>query len=743
MSHVIDMAEDCEALRGDLEITASEIVSLLLSLIQIGDLTDATLLLTFIHSLMEGEGSDNVTLFPGAGEPNNVTLTFSEDLEISMKEREFLYAQLDLISANLRFITWEKSEDKITLDGLAGDSNMEVGESSSPQSRDSQSDSQSEMGFAWMLFEDSPQLLRIGSPGEVRFIPRNYCMDLIDMLQGITVYGSSDDMEGAGYMSSDLSEQLMLSTHSIDMVADSALLLWKCVCLPLLNQLDSLDAVNLLNPHSGSVFSPNTTSPIVRDQEEMADPLDVGLLVSSLRAVRSGLITGKVDDPVLSATVNLRLVAVLGEVSMGDDLRRALQVCRVSLTEIEQARSELVSVALHMPSHRLDLSALSTASLTCQVSDETARDADQRPSAYNATSSNSEVTGGRLRDPGTNQKSASGVFGAGSALDPLVQTLAALHVDLLIMCFRLEFLLAEAQAKHAICKEHTKAPSTAPHFAPKASKKGVVKHSDAARHSATPQSTSHATLVAGLMAGSQAMEVLPDPLFIEPFVPSTVEAANQRSSVEARKNLVSKALLLIETASSLARTSKPIQAQDSEHIMFLGGDRGACAPPVEEPPNAFSPLGIAVSGLLKDAYECLDLAEQRELELSHDMVVWEDWAGNFTTSSIVMTREMREEFRLASPPPPAIVSRSDGTITVQPRRWFPLNNVDKVAYYRVFGKTAGSGTMVSLQNGDLGGTNQNVIYDDQSGTSQYASIRYYKHYYPPSFNMYCFSKYSN
>lgn len=47
---------------------------------------------------------------------------------------------------------------------------------------------------------------------------------------------------------------------------------------------------------------------------------------SSLLAVRAGLVAGAVDDPVLGATVGLRLALVLGDPLLANDTRRAVQV---------------------------------------------------------------------------------------------------------------------------------------------------------------------------------------------------------------------------------------------------------------------------------------------------------------------------------------------------------------------------------------------------------------------------------
>lgn len=71
----------------------------------------------------------------------------------------------------------------------------------------------------------------------------------------------------------------------------------------------------------GSLLDPNTPP----------DPLNVPTLVRCLLACRATLHVSKVDDPVLCAKVALRVGLVLGEPSLGDDTRRAIQVVRSAL----------------------------------------------------------------------------------------------------------------------------------------------------------------------------------------------------------------------------------------------------------------------------------------------------------------------------------------------------------------------------------------------------------------------------
>ena len=90
------------------------------------------------------------------------------------------------------------------------------------------------------------------------------------------------------------------------------------------------------------------------------------------------------------------------------------------------------------------------------------------------------------------------------------------------------------------------------------------------------------------------------------------------------------------------------------------------------------------------------------------------------------------------PPPPALVSRSDGTVTLQPRQWFPAlsgnnnttNNINggggggaAVAYLRLFGKAAGSGTAVALSNKELPGTASRLPYDPATGCAPSVTVR--------------------
>ena len=94
-----------------------------------------------------------------------------------------------------------------------------------------------------------------------------------------------------------------------------------------------------------------------------------------------------------------------------------------------------------------------------------------------------------------------------------------------------------------------------------------------------------------------------------------------------------------------------------------------------------------------------------------------------------------------APPAPQLVSRSESSITVQPKRWFPSPiphkhkhrpgdhnkpipppTVPTVAYLRLFGKTAGAGTDVTLNNLELPGSGIPVEYDEQSGCAKAVTV---------------------
>ena len=246
-----------------------------------------------------------------------------------------------------------------------------------------------------------------------------------------------------------------------------------------------------------------------------------------------------------------------------------------------------------------------------------------------------------------------------------------------------------------------------------------------------------------------------DPLHAEPVVPALVAACEQRLFAEVRKHPHLKALLLMEIATLRARTGtgQPYHCDGgcgggadrglgagrstmSDHSgggPFVEGIAGASFPLPAPAPSAFSPLGQEVAKILKDAQTSLENAVAKEqLLLTVQQPQWEDYPK---ARSLYLSDEEKMAAMALTPPAPAILSRTDKTVTVLPRRWFPAAPKDKkkrrvrvskdeaggppkpaeVAFYRVYGKAAGTGTDVTLNNAELMGTAVAIAYDGATG----------------------------
>ena len=128
------------------------------------------------------------------------------------------------------------------------------------------------------------------------------------------------------------------------------------------------------------------------------------------------------DDAILRTRVALTLghelrdhahnMAASGSGSSGSMLRAAVQTLRVALNAANRARAETVDPDLHEPVEAADHAALTRQSITAEVDDVSA----------------AAAAAGRL---GAHGYGGSGIFGAGSQLDTLDQTLAAVHLDLI------------------------------------------------------------------------------------------------------------------------------------------------------------------------------------------------------------------------------------------------------------------------------------------------------------------------
>ena len=457
-------------------------------------------------------------------------------------------------------------------------------------------------------------------------------------------------------------------------------------------------------------------------------------------------------------------------------------MCRTALSALESARAETCDFQLHNPRSADDLYCLARANVTCHVDDATAKACDRRLATGKAVGTSAEALNEALNEAPLNtprDDSASpsapaaagpaggnGVFGSGSLLDPLVQSLAACHTDLLALLFRLELRLGGRQHHHSEAKAQRAAKKESKQKRGKAEAKGK---STAGRSKATMSRE-------GTPAGGGAWAA-DDPLFAPSVWPPMVEAAEARALAEVKRNSVAKALLLLESAGLKAALSAPALFAPSDTLgglpigggslggrpaakeptlgheaLLLAGQLGGADPAPPRPPHPKSPLGADVSKLLGDAASCLVEAEMKELDLLAQLPSFRDCPAAWEDGAELAAGGEDEDAELTAraaatapaPPAPSVVGRTDGSVTLQPRRWFlaprqkrgaqarprPNGSVSSAgerpsgaAFYRVFGKLAGSGTDVMTSNKELLGTAVLVPYDPETGTAQAITIR--------------------
>ena len=291
----------------------------------------------------------------------------------------------------------------------------------------------------------------VGAPGSTRHLPLNYVRPLAVVLNEAALLGDTGDADDP-----------TLASHAVDSLADAALSsgrTWRSPCWrsstvpPLAPPRSTASPLPGRRGYSAAFVmaeeaanrggddgrggapgaaaltggAPDVSTMGVLDPDTPPDPLDVPTLATTLLACRAAMGVARVDDPVLLATVALRAGLVLGEPTLGDDLRRAVQVIRGALNDIDDARTEFVLPHLHKPNGPDDVTCLHRASITMDVDDDTAAACERRLGA-----------GGY---------GGNGIYGAGSVLDPLHQTIASLHVDMYSLLFRLELRLANKLAK--------------------------------------------------------------------------------------------------------------------------------------------------------------------------------------------------------------------------------------------------------------------------------------------------------
>ena len=372
-----------------------------------------------------------------------------------------------------------------------------------------------------------------------------------------------------------------------------------------------------------------------------------------------------------------------------------------------------------------------------------------------------------------------GVFGTDSKLDSMLQALAALHVDLTAVLFRLELrLAAELSAATELVHVHraaTLAKAAKANHAAAATTvsksgggKGTESRPGTAAHMA--EATTPGTAAAAATSHSHA-----DPTHAEPMCPPLVAAAESRASSEVRKHSAARALLLVEVATLRARMSQPHHSHHHEAHngnngsgssssghggglaalpMLLEGVQGSSSPAPPKAPHPKSPLGAEVAILLSEAQTCCEEAGAKEMRLlsPHTQPRWGDFAGCAdgvraedqmgcgSGPGGEITSADRAWLSSPVPPPPALIGRTDGSITLQPRQWFAAPPIVKpssrahnnksssastssVAFLRLFGKAAGSGTAVALSNQELAGSAARLPYNPATGCAPSVTIR--------------------
>lgn len=395
-------------------------------------------------------------------------------------------------------------------------------------------------------------------PGNYRPIPARLTRRVIEVLEASTMGSIGEHM---------------LDLRS-DILTDAALFVWRSICKPIQAVIDERECL-----------------PDEKCCQEFAFAADFAAIqelfieaASSVHAVLSRLDT---DDALLRARVSLALAHALRERGI---FRDAMQIIVAAKRAVADGRARAVCNEIHFPIEEHDHVQLARQSVTTDVDEESVKAAELHS---------------RL---GAHGYGGSGIFGAGSVLDPLHQALAAVDLDL---------LAANAQLELELDK-----------------RKGATEH---------------------------------------------------RLLGELRKHCAAKAIV------------KTIIAV--HHGETMSADER----------NKY----------LTEALKLLRNAEERELRLLKHIAPWTDCSPGKTENVIVSQ----------VPPPPALLSRTHTTITVQPRAWKPTFDRRKdhmksatPHHLRLFGKATGAGTDVSLTNVDLRGLGCQIDYDGESGKASSITV---------------------
>jgi len=419
-------------------------------------------------------------------------------------------------------------------------------------------------------------------------------------------------------------------TQRIDFLTDGLLRLYNNYITPLIKVIDMTE--------ERGVLSAEVLSSVVR----------------SLSVLNSLAMKLDLDDALLRGSIGLRLSLLLSD--FVQDKHQALSVLRSTINYADSVREELINPGIHKPVYIDDISALSRASVTLFVDDFSHMEAKKRlgASAY----------------------AGQGVFGTASQLDPLIQAIAAMQVDLSYTLFRIELSLGkEVKGKHErhvgkLRKRKERERLAASSVEKSASRKGKM--------SATKRGTMSATTVGGGNTTSNGETIMLTTIAANSsdigvqFDPQT----ESRLQIECRKNNYLKALLQIEM--STYRTNDPDE----------------------------------IEALLKDTVGLLNEAKAKEDALLENI------------SKIRENDENGGVTKGRNPPPPLLLARSHMSITLVPQPFTltdPTNN-SKIHHLKLYGKPSGAGTDVSINNTEFPGTGVSLPYDHRSHTSNPVTV---------------------
>ena len=408
------------------------------------------------------------------------------------------------------------------------------------------------------------------------------------------------------------------------------------------------------------LFSPYTVE-LIRKVEETETPndLDANVLKTAVRALLV----------INSLLVGLDVDDVLLRAEVGlrlsllltdfvEDDRRAISVLRSTLAFVDTRRAELIDPSLHQPVYSDDTAALTRASITADVDDISAMQGRERLGAF--------------------AYAGQGVFGAGSQLDPTNLAIAGVHADLFTTACRVELKLGrEVTESHGRHVEKLKLKRKKEKLAASKVAQQDEKRKPQKKSSAGDLAASASSATAGTTTMARTLGVTSGGNVVDPGVPYCQFTENVLLT-ECRKNCYQRALLQIEMSTS----RRDIDLVEME-------------------------------ALLDDATKLLKEAKIKEENLLASVLDMQ--SDGYATP--VTDR---------SPPKPSVLSRSHNSITVTVRPFELVgpkhSTLPEIHHVKLYGKSNGAGTDVSLSNVDFPGTGVSVPFDQTSKTCRPVTV---------------------